>query len=890
MKIILQFVFWHALIFICTCFNVDKIYKTNKTNLFLYNKKNTTHKKYKPRSVTIFNSDRNSTTISPQLNYEQNEENEAEIRKKIEAERERREQIKKENILFIKKNFQYVCNNLPINVEKKYSYETFKYSDEILAYIFFVINLFKHEQFKNKIYKEHLQNEASHGKTNWDSIQMNEPFPHPFNSNVNNNLSKRNQKLVSDFINKFGDKFKFFNSPEKIQREDWDNMFKLEQDDKKKFFKNIKIKNDKVKEYYFVIYYCNWQYECMALYNSIHNIFNNEYNNINFYNIANNVDEKQAQLGEDDEQDANHSSKKSKEEQEEIITKEDIEKIKEMYIRDMQNNEITDIDSLLSKEEDIQGNEGDNSSQENSNDSNQSPNENKQNDKNDNKPKNGDSSESKQVPEENKKKTFQELMEEEKKKLDEEFFLYGYSKYEDIEQIKKEEEMIKETKKIIKEEKSSQGKLNNEREFKNVLNDFSFHIKNYKDLYNYDTDKGEKKELLENSDVISTHTTTNDLPESLIRTNSTISQIVKEMDDKTKDSKKEVNINVIFVRLSNSTVIGKTKNIKQKIKKKWIYSHEKEIKFYELILSVMLNENIYYKDIPHMEIFSLAYEKKKLYDFFNEVNTNLKHSFIHKNNVYDIHNNVINQNMDIYNFDIYDKNTNSKSDISPENKSNTSQDEAENTNTDNIEYVQNDDVIFEELNLDDEIEDTENYKVIYDGNANEMNQNDEPLKNNTTEVSSNEEGEENNNSQSPLSKKKKKKKKNQIQYKLIKKKHNKKKISKYEALFKNRYNNIFSNTIKSKLSIQKISSISNVNEYANYTIDTFKNFSLSDIFQNMSSSQNFKIDKNYVHYLNFKIPKEIFPFILQLSLAFKYEHTTLLMNAPKKIEFEFRNV
>ncbi|EUD64800.1 hypothetical protein C922_04836 [Plasmodium inui San Antonio 1] len=865
MKTILPFASCFALSFFCTCFKVDKIYETNKTNLFLHLQKNVAHKKYKPRSSTLLHSDKSRNTSSPPLSYEQNVENEVKMRKKIEEERERREQIKKENILFINKNFKYVSNNIPINVEKKYTYETFKYSDEILSYVFFVINLFKHEQYKNKVYKEHLQKESSQGRSNWDT-HTNELFP-PY-SNVTNKLSERNQTLVSYFIQKFGDKFKFFNTPERIQREDWANMFKLEQEDKNNFFKNIKIKNEKTNEYYFVIYYCNWQYECMALYNALHRIFHNSYNNVHFYNIDNSVHGKDMQ-GEGVAENLDPVIEKSMDEGE-IITKEDIEKIKEMYIKDMQSGEITDIDSLLSKEENEKNDAETDSTQENS-DKNQPP----SGDKASSLTKEG-SKEAQTQPEENKKKSFQEIMAEEKKKLDEEFFLYGYSKYENIEQIKKEEEMIKETKQIIKEEKSNQDKLNNERDFKNILNDFAFHITNYKNMYQYDADgEEEKKDLSENPSTNLSEDERSAPPQTLFRTNSADNQPVEE-----RNAQREVNINVIFVRLSNSTVIAKTKNIKEKIKKKWIYSHEKEIKFYELILSVMLNENIYYKDIPHMDIFSITYNKKKLYDFFNQVNSNLKHSFIHKNNVYDIYNNVINENMDVYNFDIYDGDTNSP-------KGTTSEDgvhgEASNPSGDFVDSTPNDHVVFEELSLDEEEkEDFGNYQVIYDGRMHDRNDIDEQPQSKTTNAADSKETDTPDSS--PL------KKKGQMQYKVIKKKHNKKEKSKYETLFKRKYSNIFSNTIKSKLSIEKISSISNVQTHANCTIDTFKNYSLREIFQNVSPNENFKIDENYVYYSNYKIPKEIFPFILQMSLAFKYEHTTLLMNAPKKVQFEFRNV
>ncbi|ANQ09352.1 Uncharacterized protein PCOAH_00031960 [Plasmodium coatneyi] len=869
MKTILSLASCFALSFVCTCFKIDKIYETNKTNLFLHLQKNVARKKYKPRSSTLLNSKKTGSTSSPPLTYEQNVENEMQMRKKIEEERERREQIKKENILFIKKNFKYVSNSIPINVEKKYTYETFKYSDEILSYIFFVINLFKHEQYKNKVYKEHLQNEASHSRSNWDT-HTNELFPQ--DSNVTKKLSERNQTLVSHFIQKFGDKFKFFNRPERIQREDWANMLKIEQEDKNNFFKNRKVKNEKTKEYYFVIYSCNWQYECMALYNALHRIFHNSYNNVNFYNIANSVDGKDIQA-DGNADNVDELSEKSTDGGE-VITKEDIEMIKEMYMKDMQSGEITDIDGLISKEENEKNDAETDSTQGNS-DSSKPP----SGDKSSGQTKEG-STEPQTQPEENKKKTFQEIMEEEKKKLDEEFFLYGYSKYENIEQIKKEEEMIKETKQIIKEEKLNQEKLNNERDFKNILNDFAFHIKNYNNMYQYEVGGEDNKDLSKNPSK-NPSTNLNDEegsapPQMTFQTNSADNQSAEET-----PPKQEVNINVIFVRLSNSTVIAKTKNIKEKIKKKWIYSHEKEIKFYELILSVMLNENIYYKDIPHMDLFSVTYDKKELYDFFNKVNSNLKHSFIHKNNVYDIYNNVINENMDVYNFDIHDGDKIST-------KGTTSEDgiqgEASNGSDDITDSALNDNILFEELSPDEEEEiESGNYEVIYDGSMEDTNNTDEQLQSNTTNAT---DGKETGTipDSSPL------KEKDQMLYKVINKKHNKKERSKYETLFKKKYNNIFSNTIKSKLSIEKISSIPSIQTHANCTIDTFKNYPLSEIFQNVSANENFKIDENYVYYFNYKIPKEIFPFILQMSLAFKYEHTTLLMNAPKKVQFEFRNV
>ncbi|KJP87990.1 hypothetical protein AK88_02424 [Plasmodium fragile] len=863
MKNFVPFASCLALSFVCTCFKIDKIYKPN---LFLHFQKNVSHKKFKPRLQTLLNGDNSRGTSSPPLSYEQNVENEVEIRKKIEEKREKREQIKKENILFINKNFRYVSNNIPINVEKKYTYETFKYSDEILSYVFFVINLFKHEQYKNKVYKEYLQNQASQGKSNRNT-HTKELFPS--HSNGTNKLSERNQTLVSHFIQKFGDKFKFFNTPERIQREDWANMIKLEQEDKNNFFKNIKVKNEKTKEYYFVIYSCNWQYECMALYNALHRIFHNSYNNIYFYNIANGVDGKDIQA-QGDADNVDQGSEKSIDGGH-VITKEDIEMIKDMYIKDMQSGEITDMDKLLSKDENDKNHAETDSTQENSN-TNQPP----SGDKGSSQTKDG-STEAQTKPDENKKKSFQEIMAEEKKKLDEEFFLYGYSKYENIEQIKKEEEMIKETKRIIQEEKSNQEKLNNERDFKNILNDFTFHIKNYKNMYQYDTGgDGQKKDLSKNTSTNLSDEESSEPPQTLFQANSANNQPVEEM-----NAKQEVNINVIFVRLSNSTVIAKTKNIKEKIKKKWIYSHEKEIKFYELILSVMLNENIYYKDIPHMDIFSVTYDKKKLFDFFNQVNTNLKHSFIHKNNVYDIYNNIINENMDAYNFDIHDGDRISQTGTTSDDDV---QGEESNPSGDITDSTPNDDVIFEELSLDDEEgEDSGNYEVIYDGRMNDTNNIDEQPQSTTTNEADSEEAHTASPS-SPL------KKKDQMQYNVINKKHNKKERSKYETLFKKKYNNIFSNTIKNNISIEKISSISNVQTHANCTIDTFKNYPLREIFQNVSSNENFKIDENYVYYFNYKIPKEIFPFILQMSLAFKYEHTTLLMNAPKKVQFEFRNV
>ncbi|SBS93383.1 conserved Plasmodium protein, unknown function [Plasmodium ovale] len=891
MKIILKKTIYYLIFnFICIFYKVDNIRENNKTNLFLFPKTNFINKKRKVRS-TIHNSNRGNTSdhgdrgdYGNHINRSDSDfgaclstsecsaESEEEIRKRIEEEKARREKVKQENNLCINANFRYVSNNIPINVEKKYTYETFKYSHELLAYIFYIVNLFKHEQFKNCIYKKFSKKVFSQRERNESSSNELSLFC------KNNTLLERNQMLVKNFINKFGDKFKFFNTHEKIQREDWANMFKIEQDDKNDFFKNIKIKSEITKEYYFVIYYCNWKYECMALYNAFHNIFHNFYNDVNFFNIENKVYNKN-DYEDEKEEEAERDKKKKKDEK---ILKENIEKIKEMYIKDMQNGRITDIDTLLSREENAElPGEADTIQEK------EPPSDKKEEDENV-----ADKQTEGNTADGDKKKTFLELMEEEKKKLDEEFFLYGYSKYEDEEQIKKEEEMIRETKKIIKEEKLSKGKLNNERDFKNILNDFPFHIKNYKDFYHYDDSNAEKGILTSDLRVPASSPEEKKLTsESVILPNDcTISQAAEEIK---KKSPKEVNINVIFVRLSNSTVIGKTKNIKEKIKKKWIYSHEKEIKFYELILSVMLNENIYYKDIPHMDIFSLSYDKRKLYNYFNQVNTNLKHSFIHRNNVYDIFNNVINDQMDIYNFDVYDQSRAAYNESTMESDSaeslpmhsNPLGDETNGRNMQNGENLQNEDVVFEELSLDHEVDDMENYQVIYDGNENGANRTDEQFASSAEDL-----GERKKDVNSLRKIPTKKGKKNNVQNNIIKKKHNKKEKSKYEVLFKQKYTNIASNNIINNVSIEKITSISNAHTHANYTVDTFSDFPLNQIFQNTLTHQNFKVDENYVYYLNYKIPKEIFPFILQLSLAFKYEHTTILMNAPKKIAFEFRNV
>ncbi|CRG94054.1 conserved Plasmodium protein, unknown function [Plasmodium gallinaceum] len=838
MKIILIFVYCFILNIICLCFKIDKIYESNKKKLYFFTKKN------------IIKRPKTGSSIYNCINSKLNDDDEIEIREKIKKENERREKIKAENNSYVNSNFKYVSNNIPINVEKKYSYESFKYSEEIAMYVFFVINLFKHEQFKNKIYKESLEIESSQ---NINRIQSDDLF------DKSNNTVERNKKLVKNFLNKFGDSFKFFNSHEKVQREDWANMFKLEQNDKNNFFKNVKVKSEKTKEYYFVIYYCNWKYECMALYNAFHNIMNNAYNNVNFYNIFDKRD-KCENIKEDNE-------KKNE------LSKSDIEKIREMYIEDLQNNETMDIESLIKKDKKLNECNNDQDQTMKNSTENEQTNESKEKGNTNNK-----INETNLFHNENAKKnnkTFQDIMEEEKKKLDEEFFLYGYSKYENIEEIKKEEEMIKQTKKLIEEEKLSHTKLNSEKDFKNILKNFYIQIKNYKDFYNY---HHKEKNILKN-DINSYKNTEKISREFFINNdNSNITQVSEEKNK--KDEKQEVNINVIFVRLSNSTVIGKTKNIKKKIKKKWIYSQEKEIKFYELILSVMLNENIYYKNIPHMDIFSLSYDKKNLYDFFNLINSNIKHSFIHRNNVYDIFNNVINDQMDIYNFNIYDESLYKEHEfIQNEN----SKDKLIDNEVKHKEYIENDDIVLEELDSNYEIDDLKNYKVIYDQNENNIDESNKELEKEVDQMR-NEEGLKLSNNRM------KEKKTDNIQYKIMKKKHNKKEKSKYEVLFKQKYTNIFVNNIRSKLLIEKVSSISNVDIHANYTVDTFKDLPLSDILKNTYVHQNFKIDKNYVYYLNQRIPKELFPFILQLSLAFKYEHTTIMLNAPKKIEFEFRNV
>ncbi|ETW55487.1 hypothetical protein PFUGPA_02646 [Plasmodium falciparum Palo Alto/Uganda] len=332
-----------------------------------------------------------------------------------------------------------------------------------------------------------------------------------------------------------------------------------------------------------------------------------------------------------------------------------------------------------------------------------------------------------------------------------------------------------------------------------------------------------------------------------------------------------------IIKPNNSTVIAKTKNIKKKIKKKWIYSHEKEIKFYELILSLMLNENIYYKNIPHMDIFSLSYNKQNLFEFFNSIQTNLKHSFIHKNNVYDIYNHIHNGALDIYNFNIYDKSTYGNrlhnddmnvqnDDINLQNDNMNIHNDDMNLQNDNMN-IHNDDVVMEELDINDEIHDMENYGVIYDNLVDDTIQND---------INNNEEYMYNNNMDNTID-----------TTPINTKNHNKKKKSKYETLFKQKYINVLVNNIRNKISIEKISSISNVDNYSNYTVDTFKHISLNNIFKKNSTHEHFKIDTNYVYYLNHKIPKDIFPFILQLSLAFKYEHTHILINAPKKRKLNY---
>ncbi|VWU49303.1 conserved protein, unknown function [Hepatocystis sp. ex Piliocolobus tephrosceles] len=926
MKIILKTTVYYLILnFICICFKIHKILETNKTNLFFFDQKNRANKYHNTRSV-IYNSNinNNKTIINNNNNYNnscsdncsstytttytQNEEHEAELRKKIEQETEQKAKIKKENNLFINANFKYVSNNIPINVEKKYTYDSFKYSDDILAYIFHILNLFKHEQFKNKIYKQFIHNEVSNNGTNSIPFQNND-----FLFNKNNTLVERNKEIIKNFIHKFGEKFTYFNTYEKVQREDWANMIKIEQEDKSNFFKNLKIKNEKTKEYYFVIYYCNWKYECMALYNAVHNIFHNSYNNVNFYNISNNIDVQNAQQSDDQ-----NLLKKKKTEQDELISTSDIEKIKDMYIKDMQNNDITDIDSLLNQEANILSGDQPNQTvplEQNENQKIDQYDQIEQNKNNITNQSNGKELSGKELSgqelssdaenKENKKKSFQEIIEEEKKKLDEEFFLYGYSKYEDAEEIKKEEDMIKETKKIINEEKLNKNNLNNEKDFKNILNDFPLIIKHYKDFYKCDNigyDEN-KTNLLKNSDVDVTINDQgkNQINDQVVRSdnNNSIFQTMQEI--KEKNEKKEVNINVIFVKLSNSTVIGKTKNIKKKIKKKWIYSHEKEIKYYELILSVMLNENIYYKDIPHMDIFSVIYDKKKIYNFFNQINTNLKHSFIHKNNVYDIFNNYINDEMDPYNFDIYDKtdktdNTNKDTGLTiyPNKIDTVATDNqiyersSKTKKQNNNNKLENEDVILEELSLDQEIEDIENYQTLHDGTVENSDINNNVSDGNT--IYGNINNDHINTTNIPYNNKLKiKKKKKNIKTKVAKKKHNKKPKSNYEVLFNQKYTNILLNNMKKNILINKITSISNVHDYANYTIDNFKDFPLSNILKKKLNHDHFKIDQNYIYYLHYKIPIDIFPFIFQLSLAYKYEHTTLLINAPKKIEFKFRN-
>ncbi|SCN61652.1 conserved Plasmodium protein, unknown function [Plasmodium chabaudi chabaudi] len=886
-KIFKKAVYYFILNIICTCFKVHKINTSKNIDLFPFSPKQFVNITHKPRSK-IYNScnsndaaaSQNSKSISQAC--DQNDESESEIRKKIEEERKRQEQIKRENSLFINSDFKYVSNSIPINVEKRYAYDAFKYTSEILSYVFYVINLFKHEQFKNIMYKKFLEHQEAQVITNNSYSDENKLF------NKNATLNERNKKLVKNFLRKFGDKFKFFNTYEKVQREDWANMFKMEQDDKNNFFKSVKIKNETTKEYYFVIYYCNWKYDCMALYNALHNIFKNSYNDVNFYKISNNIDENDEDTDYDDDQNG-----KGKKENEELLSKSVIEQIKEMYIKDIKNNQVMDIDNVLNNdnaenESEMETGE-DQTSKNNGNDQNNAQTEELKNN----------------VEGGNTKKTFQEIMAEEKKKLDEEFFLYGYSKYEDLEQIKKEESMIKETKDIIKEEKMSKYVLNNKNDFKNILNDFALNIKDYKDYYKFDDDNKEYISLQKDLTNLSSNEAVSANNSSDLSTTSPTSNISDDIKNKNKT---QVNVNVIFIRLSNSTVIGKTQNIKTKIKKKWIYSHEKEIKFYEQILSVMLNENIYYKDIPYMDIFSISYDKKNIYDFFNKVNTNLKHSFIHRNNVYDIYNNVINGPMDIYNFDIYDTNTNVNRGKNSENaqyshgnnnellSKNIVQENDQAINAYQSEDDQNDHITFEELSPDEDIENAQDYETVYDGSISNFNTSDEKVENipnniNHIELLNSKNAGININQNNSVKIKKKKKKSNSNQYKLIKKeKHNKKQTSKYEILFKQKYTNIFANHIKDKISIDKITSISNVHDHANYTVDTFRDYSIAHIFKNPLTHENFKVDKNYVYYLNYKIPKEIFPFILQMSLAYKYEYTTLMINAPKKIEFEFRNV
>ncbi|CAC9699298.1 conserved Plasmodium protein, unknown function [Plasmodium sp. DRC-Itaito] len=907
MKIILKItLLFSVLNNLSICF---RIYDgNNKGNLFLYtNKRNNilNRNKYNAnkecKSSILYNKDIQNSDIS-------SEEKEALIREQIKKEKEEYEKIKQENKDFINNNFEYISNNIPINVEKRYAYEKFKYSHELLTYIFFVINLFKHEQFKNKLYKEYLQKEAFKENKNVISLHKNDKEHHiSILNNTKNNMThiqnQRNHNLISNFIHRFGDKFKFFNTPDKIQREDLANMFKMEQQDKEKFFKKIKIKNEKTNEYYFVIYYCNWKYECMALYNAFHNILNNNYNNINFYEILHKEDEeKQESELDDDEQEIGSNKKGKRKNEDEIdqqeedtdendLTIKDIEQIKQMYIKDLQSNKVMDMESLLKEE--YNTNE-ENNSEQNDKEKGETSGTNKEGTT----PIDG-------TTEEKKTKSFQEIMEEEKKKLDEEFFLYGYSKYEDQEQIKKEEQLIKESKRIIKEEKLNKTRLNSKKDFDNILNDFYISMDNYKRYYNYsknddnndiinqDTNKHadiqdqRKRKLTKNNHNHIDVADINISNSNQDRNNKNIDHD-DNLNNNNNNNKTKVNINVIFVRISNSTVIGKTKNIKKKIKKKWIYSHEKEIKFYELILSLMLNENIYYKNIPHMDIFSLSYNKQNLFEFFNSIQSNLKHSFIHKNNVYDIYNHIQNGALDIYNFNIYDKSTYHHNglqnnemnihnddinihndDINIHNDDINIHNDDINTHSDDMN-IHNDDVVMEELDINDEINDMENYGVIYDKLVDDTNEYD---------INNNQEYMYNNNMDNTVD-----------TTPINTKNHNKKKKSKYETLFKQKYINVLVNNIRNKISIEKISSISNVDNYSNYTVDTFKHISLNNIFKKNYTHEHFKIDKNYVYYLNHKIPKDIFPFILQLSLAFKYEHTHILINAPKKIEFIYRNV
>ncbi|SOS80801.1 conserved Plasmodium protein, unknown function [Plasmodium sp. gorilla clade G1] len=894
MKIILKITLLFSVINnLSICF---RIYGgNNKGNLFLHsNKRNNilNRNKYntnkKCKSI-LYNKDIENRDIS-------SEEKEALIREQIKKEKEEYEKIKQENKDFINNNFEYISNNIPINVEKRYAYEKFKYSHELLTYIFFVINLFKHEQFKNKLYKEYLQKEASKENKNVISSHKNDKEHDMLVlNNTENDMAhiqkQRNHNLISNFIHRFGDKFKFFNTPEKIQREDLANMFKMEQEDKEKFFKKIKIKNEKTNEYYFVIYYCNWKYECMALYNAFHNILNNNYNNINFYEILHKQDEEKQKSELDDDEQEIGSNKKGKkkigdenDQQEEDtdendLTKKDIEQIKQMYIKDLQSNKVMDMESLLNEEYNI--NEENNSER-----NDKEKGETKGSNKEGTTPTDNTTEET-----ETKTKTFQEIMEEEKKKLDEEFFLHGYSKYEDEEQIKKEEQLIKESKRIIKEEKLNKTRLNSKKDFDNILNDFYISMNNYKRYYNYsnnddnndiineDTNEDTNKDTNKDTEIEDqrkrklTKNNDNHIHAADINIPNSNQDINNKNVDQDENNKTKVNINVIFVRISNSTVIGKTKNIKKKIKKKWIYSHEKEIKFYELILSLMLNENIYYKNIPHMDIFSLSYNKQNLFEFFNSIQTNLKHSFIHKNNVYDIYNHIHNGALDIYNFNIYDKSTYGNrlhnNDMNVQNDDMNLQNDNMNIHNDDMN-IHNDDVVMEELDINDEIHDMENYGVIYDNLVDDTNEND---------INNNEEYMNNNNMDNTID-----------TTPINTKNHNKKKKSKYETLFKQKYINVLVNNIRNKISIEKISSISNVDNYSNYTVDTFKHISLNNIFKKNSTHEHFKIDTNYVYYLNHKIPKDIFPFILQLSLAFKYEHTHILINAPKKVEFIYRNV